>query len=209
MTFPEPKLAAGQLPKRTRAGLSRIRSGFHSACRRSLAAENFSGHLWIKSNISAKIYGYYGYHKLGLELGSSDNLLEPSLARGPSPRSRAAALGAFWELASAYPVGNPAKGYQGRLAYRFLNSKDRGWNGAFELDWANFIPLGKRLVGAISLHFRDLDDVEARDYDLYQMGGYEMLRGYKRRRVSELASGLGGLGTALAPRSGLQTASIL
>lgn len=134
--------------------------------------------LWIKSNISAKIYGYYGYHKLGLELGSSDNLIDPSLARGPSQRIRAASLGAFWELDSAYPVGNPAKGYQGRLAYRFLNSKDRGWNGAFELDWANFIPLGKRLVGAISLHFRDLDDVEARDYDLYQMGGYEKLRGY-------------------------------
>lgn len=134
--------------------------------------------LWIKSNISALLYGYYGYHKLGVELGSTDNLIDPSLLKGPSSRLRSYTLGAFWDLDSAFPAGNPAKGYQARLAYKFLSSKEKGWRGAFELDSSNYIPLGRRMVGAIGLHFRDLDDPEARDYELYRMGGYEKLRGY-------------------------------
>jgi len=134
--------------------------------------------LWIKSNIMVSIYGYYGYHKLGLELGGTDNLIDPSLLKGPSSRIGSNTIGVFWEMDSAFPAANPAKGYQTRLSYSFLYGKAQGWRNSLGLDWQNYIPLGRRLVGSIALHYKDLNDVEAKDYELWQMGGYEKLRGY-------------------------------
>ncbi|MCB5228570.1 MAG: BamA/TamA family outer membrane protein [Candidatus Cloacimonetes bacterium] len=134
--------------------------------------------LWIKSSASLDIYGYKGHHKLGLELGSDDHLIDPSLARRPSHRIRSATMGAFWAYDSAFPAGNPLKGSELRLGYGMIYSSSKRWRGAFELDSVNYLPLSGSIVAAMGLNIRNLEDPNAADYELYQMGGYQKLRGY-------------------------------
>lgn len=134
--------------------------------------------LWIKSSIEASIYAYHGYHRLGLDFGTVDNLIDPFLTRAASKRTASNMIGAFWSMDSAFPAANPARGWQTRLSYKFLHSKEQGWSKAFELENTNFIPLSKAWIGAVSINFKNLDKPEAKEYELYQMGGYERLRGY-------------------------------
>jgi outer membrane protein assembly factor BamA len=136
--------------------------------------------LWIKSKVSTQIYGYRKNHRLGLDLKSENNLYDPSFYRGPSQRTSSIGIGAFWSYSNAFPTVNPRGGLSLTALYRLINaSEGKEWSGAFELDNANYIGISNRLVGAVGVHIRNLDDNSARDYDLYRMGGYNNLRGYR------------------------------
>jgi len=142
--------------------------------------------LWTKSYITAQIYGYKGNHRLGADLKSENNQYVPNLWRGQTERVRNLGLGAFWNYSNAFPSLNPRKGLSVNALYRMINSSQgKKWRGAFELDNANYIGISNRMVSAIGLHIRNLDDSSARDFDLYRMGGYNNLRGY---REGEFAS---------------------
>ena len=140
--------------------------------------------LWIQSKLSVAAHTRWQDHKLGMEYGFADNLIDESLTRGASKHHINRSLAAIWRYDSAFPTQNPHKGWQSRLAYRYIYTQENKWVRALELDNNIFIPLGRRPVLALGMHFRDLNDTEAKSWDLYQMGGYESLRGYKQQEFS-------------------------
>ncbi len=141
--------------------------------------------LWIKSRVTAQVYGYRGNHRLGVDIKSESNLYDPAIYRAASKRVSNLGLGAFWYYSNAFPAGNPRGGLSVNTLYRMINSREgKKWRGAFELDNANYIGISNRMVGAVGLHIRSLDDANARDFDLYRMGGYNSLRGYREGEFS-------------------------
>lgn len=141
--------------------------------------------LWTKSYVTAQIYGYKGNHRIGTDLKNESNQFDPSIFRGQTERVRNVGIGAFWNYSSAYPAINPSKGLSVNTLYRMINSSHgKKWRGAFELDNSNYIGISSRVVGALEFHIRNLDDSAALDFDLYQMGGYNNLRGYRESEFS-------------------------
>jgi outer membrane protein assembly factor BamA len=140
--------------------------------------------LWIQSKLSLAAHTRWQDHKLGLEYGFTDNLIDDSLTRSALKHHVNRSLAAIWRYDSAFPAQNPHKGWQSRIAYRYIYNEDKKWVRALELDNHIFIPLGRRPVLALGMHLRDLSDTDAKSWDQYQMGGYESLRGYKQQEFS-------------------------
>ncbi len=140
--------------------------------------------LWTKSIAAAGIQTRIQDHKLGLEFAFTDNLIDASLAKEARKHHRNRSIAAIWQYDSAFPAQNPHKGWQAKAAYRYIHSQNKQWTAAVELDSGIYIPLGQHPVLAIGMHYRDLDDPNANAWDLYQMGGYENLRGYKQAEFS-------------------------
>lgn len=137
--------------------------------------------LWVKSGVSAQVYSYYAAHRFGIDLSSQENLFDPSLTKRPTERFSRQGIGAFWGYNGAFPSANPYRGMRARILYKQLHSTSgKRWSGAFEADSENYLRLSRRLVAAAGFHIRDLDDPEAKDFDLYSMGGYNSLRGFRQ-----------------------------
>lgn len=141
---------------------------------------------WIKSAVSADIYSYYTSHRYGLELAAeSINYYVPAskdslLVETSSARS----IGAFWRLDSRDRRFNPSKGVQTNITYRLRQSGERGWNKSLEADHTQYIGISRRWTAALGLHLRSLADTSSVAYNIYHMGGYNSLRGYREDEFS-------------------------
>ena len=140
--------------------------------------------LWIQSKLLLAAHTRWQDHKLGLEYGFTDNLIDESLLKGSLKHHINRSIAAIWRYDSAFPAQNPHKGWQSRIAYRYIYNDNKKWVRALELDNDIFIPLGRWPVLALGMHLRDLDDTDAKSWDQYQMGGYESLRGYKQQEFT-------------------------
>ena len=141
---------------------------------------------YIKSAVSADVYSYYAVHRYGLELAAQsvnyyipaakDSLLvETASARG---------IGAFWRLDSRDRAFNPSKGMQTNITYRLRQDGERGWNNALEVDHTQYLGISPRWTCALGLHLRSLADSSSVAYEVYRMGGYNSLRGYREDEFS-------------------------
>ncbi len=141
---------------------------------------------WIKSAVSADIYSYYDVHRYGFELaaesvnyyvpaGRDSLLVETASSRG---------IGAFWRLDSRDRAFNPSKGMQTNITYRLRLTAQRGWNNSLEADHTQYIGLAPRWTCALGAHLRSLADTSSVAYEVYRMGGYNSLRGYREDEFS-------------------------
>ncbi len=141
---------------------------------------------WIKSVAAADLYSYHSVHRYGLELAAeSVNYYVPAakdslLVETTSARS----VGAFWRLDSRDRQFTPAAGMQTNLTWRLRQSGERGWNNALEVDHTQYIGLSGRWSCAAGLHLRSLADTSSVAYEIYRMGGYNSLRGYREDEFS-------------------------
>ena len=139
---------------------------------------------WIQSKLAVAANTRLQDHKLGLEYGFTDNLIDQSLTKGPSKHHINRSIAGIYSYDNAFPAKNPHKGRQARIAYCYIYTDDDKWVRAFEMDNEVFIPLGRQPVLALGLHFRDLNDTDAKSWDQYHMGGYNNLRGYKQQEFA-------------------------
>ncbi|MDD4224641.1 MAG: BamA/TamA family outer membrane protein [Candidatus Cloacimonetes bacterium] len=141
---------------------------------------------WIRSAISADVYSYFADHHYGLEFAAeSVNYYVPAskdslLVETTSTRS----IGAFWRLDSRDRAFNPSKGMQTKLIYRLRQSGERGWNNALEADHTQYIGISRRWTCALGVHLRSLADTSSVAYEVYRLGGYNSLRGYREDEFS-------------------------
>ncbi|HNX38280.1 MAG TPA: BamA/TamA family outer membrane protein [Candidatus Cloacimonadota bacterium] len=137
---------------------------------------------WIKSKTGLDIYYYRLAHKLGVELiseGISPGYGRPTTIESSSSRS----LGAFWTYKQTDHPKNPARGMESELRYRLIFGGAEAKN-ALELDGWGYIPLSGRWTTALGLHIRTLDAEPTQDHELYKIGGYGSLRGYRDDAIS-------------------------
>lgn len=141
---------------------------------------------WIKSAVSADIYSYYSVHRYGLELAAqSVNYYVPAAKDSLLVETAAArSIGAFWRLDSRDRRFNPSKGMQTNITYRLRQSGASGWNNALEADHIQYIGIARRWTAALGLHLRSLADTSSVAYEVYHMGGYNSLRGYREDEFS-------------------------
>ena len=141
---------------------------------------------WIRSAVSADVYSYHSVHRYGLELAAeSVNYYVPAardslLVESTSARS----VGVFWRLDSRDRAFNPGKGMRTDLTYRLRRSGDSGWNNALEVDHTQYLGISPRWTVALGMHLRSLADSSSVDYEIYRMGGYNSLRGYREDEFS-------------------------
>ena len=141
---------------------------------------------WIR--IKAELSAYYSYlgHKLGAGF-SSENLYPDNPDSEVAVKTHYYNGSLFWEYARTDYAPNPTTGSQIKIRTGLtLNqtpekSKSVPIN---EVDAVAYIPVAKRIVFALGLHFREISDKNARLYEQYKLGGFSTLRGYNEEAFS-------------------------
>lgn len=135
---------------------------------------------WIKTRSSLDVYYYLLYQKYGIELAFEQITPGP---RRPIviDRNSSRSVGALWSFFQTDNATNPTRGTNVDLRYRFIwsdQSEGKKQKTALEVDAGIYYPLSNRWIGALGLHARNLDDPQAKSYELFSMGGYNSLRGF-------------------------------
>lgn len=135
---------------------------------------------WIKMSARAEVYMYHTYHRYGVQLEAES--ITPGIRRpAVIDRSSNSKTGVFWHYENVDYPPNPTRGTELDLQYRWIWTDDPGVKNvrnALELNAWFYIPISRRLVGAQGTHLRDLNDSNAREYELWTMGGHHSLRGF-------------------------------
>jgi outer membrane protein assembly factor BamA len=150
---------------------------------------------WIRSTVGTDIYSYWSVHRYGLEL-SYENVNEYLPSEKDSlivRRSSASSIGAFWRMDSRDRIFNPNKGMETDLTYCLWQKGERGWSNALEANHVQHIGITPRWTCSLGLHLRSLSDSTALDHELYRMGGFNSLRGYREDEFSGWRLGWGAL----------------
>ncbi len=135
---------------------------------------------WIKTRSTVDIYYTMLYQKIGIEL--SMQRIDPGIRRPILiEKSGSESIGALWSFYQIDNISNPTRGNEMDLRYRYIftgQNEGKKQKTALELNAGTYYPLHNRWVAALEFHARNLDDENAKDYELFGMGGYNSLRGY-------------------------------
>jgi len=134
---------------------------------------------WIKMRTQADIYYYLASSKYGIELATES--VQPGTPQSVVESNSSRSIGAFWNYQRTDNAYNPGKGLESGLRYRQIyvkGNKQKKTMTAVELDKITYLKLTSRFTLSIGMHLRHLDDPKAQDYEQFNMGGYNSLRGY-------------------------------
>lgn len=135
---------------------------------------------WNSVKAELSVYYYYLKHKFGSAF-STENLYPEAGANEDVTKSKYYDLSGFWEYDAADYSPNPTKGSKIRLqAGWHYRDNDNGEKTipVTEIDTAFWFTLAKRFVYSPALHYREISDREAADYEQYKLGGFGTVRGY-------------------------------
>jgi outer membrane protein assembly factor BamA len=132
--------------------------------------------LWILSSVGAELYYKTLYQKFGIS-GSGRSVL-PGSGSSVVQQSRSQRLGAFWTYQSTLGERIPTNGLQVNAAYHYIFNEGTN-NGVLEASTKLYKPLKGRLIGHLGLNYRSYEKHEVAEYDLYRMGGFRSLRGFR------------------------------
>jgi outer membrane protein assembly factor BamA len=138
---------------------------------------------WIDSKTALEIYYRMLRQNVGLEL-ATQNIRPGTRYPATIEASDLNSIGAFWNYSRIEGGANPYRGYSFNLRYR-LNDSEKKLSGASESSAGILIPFSNRIVGFLGVNIRNLENKSAPQWQLYKMGGYNSLRGY---REDEFAS---------------------
>jgi len=132
--------------------------------------------LWILSSVGAELYYKTLYQKFGIS-GSGRTVL-PGSGSSIVEQSRSQRLGAFWTYQSTLGERIPTNGVQLNAVYHYIFNQGSN-NGALEAGTKLYKPLKGRLIGHLGLNYRSFEKHDVAEYDLYRMGGFRSLRGFR------------------------------
>ncbi len=134
---------------------------------------------WIKSKTSLLMYYQMLRQNTGLEL-SAESIQPGSRRPVQIDAATTKSIGVFWNYSQVLGASNPYKGTQINLLYRLGNSDtDKHLSGATEAGFKGYVSLTNRFVGYAGIQVRNLENKNATDWQLYKMGGYNSLRGFR------------------------------
>ncbi|MBW6515936.1 MAG: BamA/TamA family outer membrane protein [Candidatus Cloacimonetes bacterium] len=141
---------------------------------------------YIKTTFDSEVYYYTLRNKYGVYLGSDDffpGTRRPKLVEKSSQKK----IGAFWHYNSEDFYLNPTKGMRLEIKHYYIFKKDEGnWidRQATEVKWNNYITLTPRVVLMSSLNGKQVQNRNLKDYELYDLGGTNDLRGFREKQFS-------------------------
>lgn len=140
---------------------------------------------WIKNQTAADIYFSTLQHKVGLGLGAQS--VFAGNAAVDLPKNSELWASAFWSFQNTRGTLAPVSGVQLDGKYSLHKGK-QGFYHKNELAAGKYTGLGGNFVHYINGQYRSTSIKEAREYDLWGLGGYNSLRGYRENEF--LASSL-------------------
>lgn len=142
---------------------------------------------WIKNQAGVELYFRSLNHKLGLSLASQ------SVFAGSShidlPKDNELSAGLFWKYQNTRGEWSPEAGYEVEGKYS-LHKGQRELYHKSEARAGKYSALGQGFVHYVAGEYVASSIKEARDYDLWKLGGYGSLRGYRESEFSATSMAL-------------------
>jgi outer membrane protein assembly factor BamA len=135
---------------------------------------------WIKSRITLNLYYYSLYHQIGINLATDD--VYPGSRRPPIiPNDHENTIGLFWKFSNVDYSPNPSTGMSAAITLDQVYVRTDSIKTTREgvtFTWNNYQPVGRKFVWFLGLNGKNLSDRNAPYYRLYQLGGFNTLRGF-------------------------------
>ena len=132
--------------------------------------------LWIRSDWEIDLYYESLYQKIGISLGS--RRISPGNSLSDIETDINTSLGAFWEFGNTRGNRIPISGKHLAASYDYIFDQ-REDHAKVELSARQYIPIKGRFIGYLGAHYKTNQQMQPPDYDLFGMGGYGSLRGYR------------------------------
>lgn len=132
--------------------------------------------LWIQSTVGAELYYQSLYQKYGISASSRTVL--PGSGTSNVVKAASQRVGAFWSFQSTMGERIPTQGLELEAGYHYIFAAGPN-NGAIEISGLLYQPIKGRFIGHLGLHLRSYEKPELASYDLYRMGGFRSLRGFR------------------------------
>lgn len=141
---------------------------------------------YIQTGFTSSLHYQYLFQRFSWNIGWDDVVSGGRQVATITPSS-IFRTGVEWNYSTLDYTLNPTKGSLTRVQYDWISQNveslvKKKW--AMEADWTVIIPLYNRWIAASALHGRYLSDEKAQVYELYNLGGFQSLRGYAERRFS-------------------------
>lgn len=163
-------------------------------------ARTMQDSLWIQSSALAEIYYHSLYQKVGFSVQVRSIL--PGTTFSEIEKSKHSSLGAFWQYKNTRGDRIPVSGLNLGADYDYIFAKSKNY-GNLQLFLKNYLPIKNRFVGFVGAHFNSSENKDLPEYDLYTLGGFGSLRGYREDEFK--SSRLGWVNTEMRYMMGPQT----
>ncbi|MDD4790589.1 MAG: BamA/TamA family outer membrane protein [Candidatus Cloacimonetes bacterium] len=132
--------------------------------------------LWISSVADLDLYYQSLYQRIGLSLGANSVL--PGSSDSEIEKSTNSSLGAFWRFQSTGGERIPVRGLEMEASYDYVFG-DGATYGKTRALLGYYLPIKARLIAFMGANYLNNEKRHPASYDLYSMGGYASLRGYR------------------------------
>jgi outer membrane protein assembly factor BamA len=132
--------------------------------------------LWIRSTVETDLYYQSLYQKTGLNVTAQSTL--PGSSTPTIEKSRNSSVGAFWKYKNTRGERIPVSGMDLRAAYDYVFAEGKDY-GNMELSMRQYLPVSGRFIGFLGAEYRSSENTQLPDYELYSLGGYKSVRGYR------------------------------
>lgn len=156
--------------------------------------------LWIQSSAMAEIYYHSLYQKAGFSVKARSIL--PGSSISEIEKSRHSSLGVFWRYKNTRGDRIPISGLNLGADYDYIFAQAKNY-GNLQLFWKNYLPLKSRFIGFVGAHFYSSENKDLPEYDLFSLGGFGSLRGYREDEYK--SSRLGWMNSEMRYMMGPQT----
>ena len=163
-------------------------------------ARTMQDSLWIQSSALAEIYYHSLYQKAGFSVAARSILPGSSFSEVES--NKHSSVGAFWQYKNTRGDRIPISGLNLGADYDYVFAKGKNY-GNTEVFLKNYLPIKSRFVGFLGAHLHSSENKYLPEYDLYTLGGFGSLRGYREDEFK--SSKLGWVNTEMRYMMGPET----
>lgn len=133
--------------------------------------------LWIRSLVDVDIYYITLFQRIGFSFAA--NSILPGTGYSPITKESESSFGAFWKYQNASGERIPTKGMELDAAYDYVLSASGNKYGKLSSSAKYYFPLRSRFISYLGIYYKDNNKQNPEAYDLYSMGGFASLRGYR------------------------------
>jgi outer membrane protein assembly factor BamA len=135
---------------------------------------------WVKTRITLSLYYYSLYNQVGVHLATDD--VFPGARRPPIiGNDHEKTIGLFWKFSNVDYSPNPGSGMSTSLALDQLYVRTdslKTTRNAVAFTWNNYHSVWHKFVWFLGMNGKHLSDRNAPYYRLFQLGGFNTLRGF-------------------------------
>ena len=174
--------------RNTPAALSELSFAYHESGHPALPLEadielfrSEQDSTWVQSRIGSDLYYRSLYHKLGL--GLTQNSVWPGAQSSAIIKEDYWAFSAFWSFQNVRELEALPKGSAGGFSYQYQLRKDKD-NSSLEAVYQHYQPLKGKLGSHLRAVLKGYTHAPDAEYELYHLGGFNSLRGYREDEYS-------------------------